>query len=70
MPSWPAIGPPRRVSCTPGTVAKARAALALACLEKAAYELLYEADYRPDWLEVPLAGLAELTEHLLKGKNR
>ncbi|MGV7047504.1 hypothetical protein ACWA3X_31315, partial [Pseudomonas aeruginosa] len=26
--------------------------------------------YRPDWLEVPLAGLAELTEHLLKGKNR
>ncbi|MFO6042571.1 putative maltokinase, partial [Pseudomonas aeruginosa] len=46
------------------------AALALACLEKAAYELLYEADYRPDWLEVPLAGLAELTEHLLKGKNR
>ncbi len=46
------------------------AALALAGLEKAAYELLYEADYRPDWLEVPLAGLAELTEHLLKGKNR
>ena len=40
-------------------------ALALLCIEKAAYEILYEARYRPDWLEVPLAGLMELSTHLL-----
>jgi maltose alpha-D-glucosyltransferase/alpha-amylase len=40
------------------------AALALFCIEKAAYEILYEAHYRPDWLAVPVLGLAELIEHL------
>ena len=40
-------------------------ALALLCIEKAAYEILYEARYRPDWLEVPLAGLMELSVPLL-----
>ncbi|MDF2488619.1 MAG: alpha-amylase [Pseudomonas sp.] len=35
----------------------ARAALELFCLEKAAYEILYEAENRPSWLAVPLHGL-------------
>ncbi|MCJ1887002.1 maltose alpha-D-glucosyltransferase [Pseudomonas sp. LA21] len=43
------------------------AALALFSLEKAAYEVLYEAGHRPDWLDVPLQGLFELARHLLGG---
>jgi maltose alpha-D-glucosyltransferase / alpha-amylase len=31
-------------------------------LEKAAYELVYELDRRPDWVEIPLAGLRQLLE--------
>ena len=34
-----------------------RAALELFCLEKAAYEIIYEAENRPGWLAVPLHGL-------------
>ncbi|WP_313740240.1 maltose alpha-D-glucosyltransferase [Pseudomonas sp.] len=34
-----------------------RAALELFCLEKAAYEITYEAENRPAWLAVPLHGL-------------
>ncbi|MBF8756207.1 maltose alpha-D-glucosyltransferase [Pseudomonas guariconensis] len=34
-----------------------RAALELFCLEKAAYEITYEAENRPGWLAVPLHGL-------------
>jgi len=33
-------------------------------LEKAAYEVGYEADSRPDWLGVPLAGLYRLVRQL------
>ena len=46
------------------------AALALFCIEKAAYEILYEARYRPDWLEVPVQGLIELTKYLLGSGKR
>ncbi|TBV01524.1 maltose alpha-D-glucosyltransferase [Phytopseudomonas dryadis] len=46
------------------------AALALFCIEKAAYEILYEARYRPDWLDVPVQGLIELTKHLLGSNKR
>lgn len=45
------------------------AALALFSLEKAAYEVLYEAGHRPDWLDVPLQGLFELARHLLGGRT-
>ncbi|HSX71673.1 MAG TPA: putative maltokinase, partial [Pseudomonas sp.] len=45
------------------------AALALFSLEKAAYEVLYEAAYRPDWVGVPLHGLLELI-HQLQGHRR
>ena len=40
-------------------------ALELFQLEKAAYELSYEAHHRPAWLGVPLRGLATLAERLL-----
>ena len=30
-------------------------------LEKAAYELQYELNNRPDWVEIPLVALAQLT---------
>ena len=40
-------------------------ALELFQLEKAAYELAYEAHHRPAWLGVPLRGLAALADRLL-----
>jgi maltose alpha-D-glucosyltransferase/alpha-amylase len=30
-------------------------------LEKALYELAYELNYRPAWVHIPLAGIAQLT---------
>ena len=39
-------------------------ALALFSLEKAAYEIIYEAANRPAWLHVPLQGLSDLLVHL------
>lgn len=38
--------------------------LDLALLEKAAYEVCYEAAHRPDWLPVPLDGLARIADRL------
>ncbi len=31
-------------------------------LEKAIYELRYELDNRPDWISIPVAGIARLLE--------
>ncbi|GGC86736.1 maltose alpha-D-glucosyltransferase [Halopseudomonas salina] len=42
------------------------AALALFGIEKAAYEILYEAHHRPEWLNVPLRGLVELSRSRLE----
>ena len=42
------------------------AALALFSIEKAAYEVDYEARYRPDWLDVPLGGLIGLCKSLME----
>ncbi|GBD35796.1 Maltokinase [bacterium HR36] len=36
--------------------------LGIFLVEKAAYELAYELNHRPDWLEIPLRGLKELAE--------
>ena len=48
-----------------------QAALTLFSIEKAAYEINYEASYRPEWLDVPLAGLADLCKPLMeKGNGR
>ncbi len=41
-----------------------RALLDLFLLEKAAYEIVYEAANRPTWIDVPLHGLARLTNTL------
>ena len=39
--------------------------LDLFLMEKAAYEVAYEAANRPSWIDVPLHGLAERIRHLL-----
>jgi maltose alpha-D-glucosyltransferase/alpha-amylase len=39
--------------------------LDLFLIEKAAYEVVYEAANRPTWIDVPLHGLADRTRHLL-----
>jgi len=49
---WAAIGTPIGAS--------ERALLGLFLIEKAAYEIKYEATNRPNWISVPLAGLARL----------
>ncbi|OHV10577.1 maltose alpha-D-glucosyltransferase [Kushneria phosphatilytica] len=43
--------------------------LSLCLLEKAAYELTYEAANRPDWLKVPLFGLAALAEAMQRSDD-
>jgi maltose alpha-D-glucosyltransferase / alpha-amylase len=43
--------------------------LDLFLLEKAAYEVTYEAANRPSWFAVPLAGLSELARRVLQGKR-
>ena len=45
----------------PGTRAVERL-LAVFELEKAVYELRYELDNRPDWVKIPVAGIARLLE--------
>jgi maltokinase len=45
------------------TAAFARAVAALE-LEKAAYEIVYEANNRPDWLEIPMRGFVSATASL------
>jgi predicted trehalose synthase len=49
---------------SPAAFARAVAALEL---EKAAYEVAYEANNRPDWLEIPLRGLVSATAALARG---
>jgi maltose alpha-D-glucosyltransferase/alpha-amylase len=44
-----------------------RALLDLFLLEKAAYEIAYEAANRPTWIGVPLAGLAALATRIAEG---
>jgi maltose alpha-D-glucosyltransferase / alpha-amylase len=49
-----------------GTAAE-RSLLDFFLIEKAAYEIAYEAANRPGWIGVPLAGLAALTARVLAG---
>lgn len=44
----------------PGDAAVTRALLDLFVIEKAAYEVDYERNNRPDWVEIPLSGLVDL----------
>jgi maltose alpha-D-glucosyltransferase/alpha-amylase len=54
-----------RANAPAGAEVGADALLKLFMVEKAAYELCYEAANRPAWLEVPLQGLARLAGALL-----
>jgi maltose alpha-D-glucosyltransferase / alpha-amylase len=50
--------------------AAARNLLALFLIEKAAYEIAYEAAHRPTWIGVPIAGLARLTTRITGKETR
>ena len=50
-----------------GEAAFARA-LAVLEVEKAAYEIVYEANNRPDWVAIPVRGLVSATEALRSGR--
>lgn len=52
-----------------GEDAAADPLLDLFLLEKAAYEVAYEAANRPDWIGVPVAGLAEVAARMLAGEG-
>jgi maltokinase len=43
----------------------ARTLLTIFELEKAVYELRYELNNRPDWVRIPVAGIARLLEEPL-----
>jgi hypothetical protein len=49
-------------------VAAERALLNLFLIEKAAYEISYEAANRPSWIGVPLAGLARLATRVTENE--
>ena len=44
--------------------------LDLFLIEKPAYEIAYEAAYRPTWIGVPLGGLARLTTRITGKETR
>jgi maltose alpha-D-glucosyltransferase / alpha-amylase len=46
-----------------------RALLDLFLIEKAAYEISYEAAHRPTWIGVPLAGLARIAARLIESSD-
>jgi maltose alpha-D-glucosyltransferase/alpha-amylase len=48
---------------TPSNPSAFQALLDLYLLEKAFYELMYELNSRPDWVKIPLMGIASLLEH-------
>ena len=48
----------RNVTAAPGAIALDPVLLRALVLDKAVYESIYEARNRPDWLPVPLAGMA------------
>jgi maltose alpha-D-glucosyltransferase/alpha-amylase len=43
--------------------------LDLFLIEKAAYEIVYEATNRPSWIGVPIAGLARITASMLRSDS-
>jgi len=47
-----------------------RILLDLALVEKSAYEIVYEAGHRPDWMAVPMRGLHRATRRLLDPENK
>ena len=57
---WNAIA--EGVASVPADPAAFRATLDLFLIEKALYELRYEIANRPDWMQIPLRGLLEITQ--------
>jgi maltose alpha-D-glucosyltransferase/alpha-amylase len=47
-------------SFLPGTVEEQDLLLEVMLIEKALYELRYELDHRPEWVHIPMRGLADL----------
>ncbi len=39
-------------------------------IEKAIYETDYEMNNRPDWIRIPLNGLAKIVEDLMESEDR
>ena len=54
-------GAPRGSTTLPASDANRRALIALFEAEKLFYELQYELDHRPDWVWIPLRGIAKLS---------
>lgn len=54
------LGAVERSVVLPPSPAVTRALLELLVMEKAVYELSYEMDNRPDWVDIPLEGLLDL----------
>ncbi len=50
------------LASVPADAGSLRTLLDLFLVEKALYELRYEAANRPDWIEIPLAGLLEIAQ--------
>jgi predicted trehalose synthase len=54
-------------SALPERPSDRKALLRFFCLEKCVYELHYELDNRPDWVDTPLVGLEELMREVDAG---
>lgn len=59
---YTAIARPGQVSFMPGTHADAQTVLRVFELDKTVYEIGYELNNRPDWLDIPLAGLRRILD--------
>jgi maltose alpha-D-glucosyltransferase/alpha-amylase len=57
---YTAIAQPGQVAFMPGTRAGAQTVLRVFELDKTIYEIGYELNNRPDWLDIPLNGLRRI----------
>ena len=60
--SSPATATPRAAAVLPATREAQDRQLAMFELEKAFYELRYELDHRPDWVDIPVRSIATLLD--------
>ncbi|MGH7232442.1 MAG: maltokinase N-terminal cap-like domain-containing protein [Nitrospiraceae bacterium] len=62
LAGYQAIAKPGEVVFLPNSLASVERLLTLFQVEKAIYELRYEINNRPDWVEIPIQGLQKLLE--------